>query len=147
MGKSKKTAGNKDKPLPKCKAILLCDTVIVDSRSGKVSIIGILDGFNVIQFPGRIAPFHVFLQLTDGIGKYRVSVEIHDLRDDKIVVRAPLVEIDFRARPGKGNLIIPIPPLPLQHEGGYDFVVLADGQEIDRQQFRARLVRRRGNPP
>lgn len=33
--------------------------------------------------------------------------------------------------------IVSLPPIPLTHPGPYDFVVFADGLEIDRQQFRA----------
>src|SRR5437764_669259 len=125
----------KGKPPPKCKAILLCDVVIIDAMTGKTSIIGVFDGFNLAQFPGNIGPFNAFLQLTDGIGKYRITVEVHDLREDKVLARAEIAEMEFQDRATKGNLLIPVPPLPLQHEGVYDFVVLADGQEIDRQQF------------
>ena len=48
---------------------------------------------------------------------------------------AEVAQLVFQERAMKGNLLIPVPPLPLEHDGVYDFVVLADGQEIDRQQF------------
>ncbi|MEE8170433.1 MAG: hypothetical protein V3T70_07795 [Phycisphaerae bacterium] len=54
-------------------------------------------------------------------------------------------ELQFRSSPQwrefvqdrhrKLNVLIPISPLPIAHEGLFDLVVLADGQEIDRQQF------------
>jgi hypothetical protein len=38
----------------------------------------------------------------------------------------------------KQSNLTPFPsPFVLPHDGSYDFVVLADGQEIDRQQFQA----------
>jgi hypothetical protein len=41
----RKTAGesNANKPLPKCKAILLCDRIIEEAGTGQVSLIGILE--------------------------------------------------------------------------------------------------------
>jgi hypothetical protein len=133
------------KPPPKCKAILLCDQAIVEAVTGKVSVIGIFDNWFVPQFPCLIRPFMAFLQLTDGVGKYGVSVDVHDLQADQIIAQARVAEVVFPERVSKVNLMIPVPPLPLQHAGSYDFVVLADGQEIDRQQFQAIQVT--GGPP
>jgi len=137
MAKKKPASKKSVKPPPRCKAILLCDQAIVEAVTGKVSLIGIFDRFAVRRFPGHIRQFTAFLQLTDGIGQYRITVEVHDLREDKILARAAIVNMTFADRSGKANLMIPVPPLLLKHPGGYDFVVLADDQEIDRQQFQA----------
>ena len=40
-------ANSEQKPPPVCKAILLCDTVLVDIESGRTSVIGITDTFRV----------------------------------------------------------------------------------------------------
>ena len=65
-------------------------------------------------------------------------MELQDLREDQILARADILDLHFSERDAKLNLLIPVPPLPLDHPGRYDFVVLADGQEIDRQPFVAR---------
>jgi hypothetical protein len=49
--------------------------------------------------------------------------------------QAKVAEVEFKDRATKAFLIVPVPPLPLPKAGEYDFIVLADGQEIDRQQF------------
>lgn len=130
----------KGKPPPKCKAILLCDQAIADAFTGKLSIIGIFQGFNVPGFPAATVPFVAFLQLIDGEGEYGLTMEVHDLQQDVIIGRSQGATIRFPDRHVKVNQIIHVPPLPLAHAGRYDFVVLADGQEIDRQQFEARQV-------
>ncbi len=127
----------KKKPPPKCKAILLCDRTIVEAGTGKASLIGIFDKFFVAQFPGVTSPFMAYVQLVDGIGKYTLSVEVHDLREGTVLAKMPPVEIEFAERITKAVLMFAAPPLPLPHEGSYDFVVLADDQEIDRQKFEA----------
>jgi hypothetical protein len=142
---AKKRTGKGRIPPPKCKAILLCDQTIVEAVTGKVSIIGIFDNWNIPQFPTLIRPFMAFLQLTDGVGKYAVSVDVHDLQADQIIAQARVAEAVFPERRVKVNLMISVPPLPLSHAGSYDFVVLADGQEIDRQQFQA--IQITGGPP
>jgi len=124
-------------PPPKCKAILLCDQTILEAGSGKISLIGIFANFNVQKFPAVVAPFRAYVQLVNGIGRYEVVVEIHDLQKDKVLARAQGIGIEFADRFTTVNIMMPVPPLPLAHAGKYDLVVLANGQEIDRQQFTA----------
>jgi hypothetical protein len=135
----------KKKPPPKCKAILLCDQVIVDALTGKLSIIGIFEQFNVASYPVTTAPCTAFLQMTDGIGDYAITLEIHDLTTGTILGRAQGPTIVFPNRHAKVNFFIPIPPMRLPHAGAHDFVVFADGAEIDRQQFNVRELG--GRPP
>lgn len=139
------------RPPPTCKAILLSDLAIVEAGTGKASIIGIHDCFYVAQFPGRTSPSTVFLQLTNGEGKYEIRVEILDLKDDKIIAKAHGVVIEFPPpeRLSRVNMVIPIPPLPVQHEGKYDVVVLCNDGEIDRQQFQVVVPQEQahGNDP
>jgi len=82
----------------------------------------------------------MFLQLIGGIGRYHIAIEVRDLHEDEIIAQQD-GEIEFSDRLNRLSLEINVPPLPLDHPGAYDVVVLADGQEIDRQQFEAVLVR------
>jgi hypothetical protein len=134
------------KPPPRCKAILLCDLVIVDVATRKTSLIGIFDRFTAPQFPTAVGPFYAYVQMVEGIGRYEIVVEAHDLSDGRVIGRLPPMPLDFPNRMSKANLIIPAPPLPLPHPGFYDFVVFADGQEIDRQKFEAALLPPRPPP-
>jgi hypothetical protein len=124
-------------PPPACKALLLCDQTIIEAGSGKISLIGSFTAFALQSFPGQTVPFTAFVQLADGIGRYEIQVEIHDLREGTVLARSPKMEIEFAERLTKINICLPVPPLRLTHEGKYDFVFLANGQEIDRQQFDA----------
>ncbi len=124
-------------PPPKCKAILLCDQTIIEAGTGKISVIGIFERFAIPQTPGVIRPFTVYLHLTDGIAdhEYEISVELHDLKNDTVIARATGARIRWGERLSRVNLLIPVSPLRVEHAGVYDFVVLANEQEIDRQQF------------
>lgn len=127
-------------PSPTCKAILLCDSAIVDAGTGKVSLIGLIDHFTVHKFPARLPSYHAFLQITDAVGRYEIVLEIHDLQNDTVLARGQGIGIEISEKLSKANVIIPIPPLPLPHAGKYDFVVFANSQEIDRQTFTATEV-------
>lgn len=140
MAKRKPKKQASGKPPPMCKAILLCDAVLSDPFSRKSAIVGIFENFIVPAFPGMTTPFFVFMQMTNGIGRYQITVEIRRLGhggQDETIARASVAEMEFKDRAAKSVLIIPVPPLPLPAAGEYDFIVLADGQEIDRQQFNA----------
>src|SRR5207302_304995 len=124
------------KPPPHCKAILLCDHTIVEAMTGKVSIIGTFDSFFVQELPGTLIAFTVYLLLTEGHEDYSIVVEIQDRQEDVVLGRSPVIQINFPDRLARLNLMIPVPPLMVQHVGTYDLVVLAnDEQEINRQQF------------
>jgi hypothetical protein len=140
MAKKKSGRPKGQKPPPKCKAILLCDRVIIDILTGHYSAIGIFDEFPVTSFPGQSAPFTVYLQLTSGIGSYSITLEIHDLEENRLVAVAEGPVINFPRRSTKAHMIISSPSVRLSHSGPYDFVVLANGQEIDRQQFHATAI-------
>ena len=43
--------------------------------------------------------------------------------------------IRFPEKLASVDVVIPCPALPVRHSGIYDLVVMADGQEIDRQKF------------
>ena len=124
------------KPPPVCKAILLCDQVIRDLQTGRASLIGIRAGFLIARVPGRTRPVTAFLQLIEGVGSYVLTVEVHDLSADEVIARAETVEITFGNRLEKQEVVIEVPPLPVKNTGLYDFVVLANGKEVDRQQFK-----------
>jgi len=94
------------------------------------------DRFMQSQFPSQTFPFIVFLQLVSGIGHYQAAIEIHDLQNGSVLARAE-GSIDFADRVLAQNLMIPVPPFILPHAGAYDVVILADAQEIERNQFTA----------
>lgn len=133
------------KPKPNCKAILLCDQVIVDSMSGKTSLIGLFDRFNLRKYPVRLPPFWAFLQLVDGIGRYELGVEIRDLREGDATIARMRMPVEFPERTNRMNVQFAVGGLPLAHPGVYDFIVSADGKEIDRQRLEATQIGEENN--
>jgi hypothetical protein len=137
MARRKAGSERGKKPPPRCKAILLCEHVRQESATGNVSILGVFDRFRVNTFPETAKAFTVFLQLVEGIGRCRLTMEIHDLREDEILARMTTPGIKFQKRLGKLNVAIPVSGLALPHAGYFDLVVFVDGQEVDRQKFSA----------
>jgi hypothetical protein len=132
------------KPLPECKAILLCEGTNFAEGTGKASLIGLIRTLTMTEFPGRSEPMKLFLQLVDGIGEYRLTIEVHDLAEGRVIARLKGPRISFLSRPATHQLFLTMPALPIPHPGRYDVIVLGNGAEIDRQQFRARPPREEG---
>ena len=122
-------------PPPQCKAILLCERAIFDGRTGMYSLINIFDFVYVSDPYCTIGPYQLFLQLTGGLGPYQITVEILDLQADVVLVREDHLEITFGDKNEKWNGDLEVGPFEITHAGSYDVLVLADGQEIDRQKL------------
>jgi hypothetical protein len=129
------TDKSKEKPPPQCKAILLCEQTIIQAGSEKVSLIGIVRVLHLFAMPGQTAPMDLFLQLVDGFGRYDVTIEVQDLAEDRVIAKGSGPTVFFPDPLVVRQLILPIPALPIGHAGSYDVIVLANGQEVDRQQF------------
>lgn len=125
------------KPLPHCRAILLCEDVGEDPATGELSLHKLVERFRMPVFPAPSRPFVVFVQLYDGIGRYRVNMEVNALDDDTSVARATLPDLDFPDRLAKIDMMIPVKSVFVPRPGRYELIVLLDGQELARQHFDA----------
>ena len=122
-------------PPPVCKAILLCEKVVRDEFTGLYSLINIFDDIHLYSLPCLIGPYLLFLQVTDGLGRYQISVEIQDLSTGSVLARADQPEIELADKNVKWIGILGVPPFLINEAGAYDILVLANGQEINRQKI------------
>lgn len=126
-----------NKPRPHCRAILLCEKVSENPGSGAISLHEIIETLRMAAVPGPSSPFVVFLQLYDGIGRYRMSMEINALDDDTSIARAALADLHFPERLANIDVAIPVDFVYLPRPGRYELIVFVDGQELARQYFNA----------
>lgn len=121
-------------PAPVCKAILLCQKTILEADTGAVSLIGVFDSFGVGEdlITGSA---EAFCQITEAEGDYELTIEIHDLSTGSMIAKGEGITINIPNRLVRANVIVPIPAMKFSHTGVFDFVILANGEEIDRQQF------------
>lgn len=133
--KRKKPQPKAKKPPPRCKAILLCSKAIIEHGTGIVSVIGIVDRCTCDKLPNVLPQFTLFIQLIDGIGSYDIKVEIHDLKKGVVMGHGGILGLTWPEKLRKFNVVLPINAMPVSHTGHYDVVVLANGEEIDRQEF------------
>lgn len=132
-------------PPPKCKALLLCQYALVEAKTGRPSIIGVINNLTVPRCPIVIPPMHAFLQLVNGIGRYDIVLNFQDIAEGVVLRRGIGLSVIFVERLLKMNIILPIPPLRIPHEGVHEIVIFANEQEIERQKFAA-IIEPKGHP-
>jgi hypothetical protein len=122
-------------PDPTCKAILLCQKTIIENGTDSVSLIAIFDGF-LVGDELTTPPAEAFCQITNACGEYHITVRIEDLDQGILLAMGDGGKFTIPDRLTRANIIIPIPAMKFARPGVFDFVVLANGSEIDRQPFR-----------
>jgi hypothetical protein len=104
-----------------------------------------------VSFPIDLEELWIFAQLTDGVGTFKVSVEMRRRFDDgtvQAVGDSPLITLSF---PGGGQLgvqdaIFRMTNVPFDDPGLYEFILMADGEELDCQVPVLRVFDQRATP-
>jgi uncharacterized protein DUF6941 len=134
-GKGTKKRGRR--PSPGCKAIVLCDYAIIEAGSGKVSLVGIFNQFTFATYPAPVPSFWLYVELLQGVRRYNLEVEIRDLTNDAVIARAKGIVAEFKDRMSRAQIMLRVREFVLQHPGIYEIAIIAEGVEIERQQFAA----------
>src|SRR5438067_355037 len=70
-------------PTPVAHGLTLCDYVIIERNTGKVSLIGNFREITLSDFPGVLPPFVVSTVLTDGAGSGMLELVVSRLETDE----------------------------------------------------------------
>ena len=136
---AKKRAKKVKKPEipPQCKAILLCDSSILDFHTRKISLIGLFSRFYVPGFPGKTTQFRVYLQLVNGDGSYDIRVELVQMSSNNVIAQSQPIKIVFPNKLETVSVVLNIPELTLEESGKYEVNVFSNDIIVDRQTFDA----------
>lgn len=134
MTKARKKKAIPKKPNPVVLSINVCDAIIRDETTKKVSLIGIFNAIHALSFPTVHPLLHLYIALTNGHGQYKGEIRFSD-DEGKVLVCAEgplefkdplqIVEINFEWR-----------LLKFEHEGEYIIEVMCDGQQVGIRKFR-----------
>ena len=83
---------------PSIHAFLVCDTIIIDSLTGKKSIIGAFTHLWAKTFPCQHPQVGVYFSLTDAEGKYSFDIHLVYLDKDQMVGKGSLPPIEIQNR-------------------------------------------------
>lgn len=128
------------KPLPQCKAFLICEDVEIDDATGQFDLYKLVNVLSFSKFPATVPSLVAFLQLYDGIGRYDLSLELRNLADDNSVSAGIFGHLEFPERLVKIEVALPIDSMRLPHPGRYELAVLLDAQELATQFIDVEIV-------
>jgi hypothetical protein len=121
--------------VPRCKAMLVCDQVIIERETEKYSIIGSFTEVTVSSASPYLGVFSVFLLLTEGTGENSITMQLHDLKNDEVVFETVPVTMTFESRLDLLAIVVRWPSIEVVADGAFDVVAYANGDEIERQSF------------
>jgi Family of unknown function (DUF6941) len=110
--------------VPLLVAALVCDVAVADPSTGKKNLIGIFDRIQVGQFPTQRAA-SLYIKLTDAEGSYKIEVRYVEANSGRQLAAAE-GELQIHDRRFSVDLYMPFPPLPIPHEGRYEFQIWAN---------------------
>jgi hypothetical protein len=132
-------------PAPICKSFLTCRQVTADAKYKDTCIIGLRSNYEHHRFPASVR-VGIFARLASAHGRYHVEIQVQTL-EGEVVWREgppepwdlddPLFTYDLKFNI---NLVFPAP-------AQYELVLLANGQELARERFQAKLRQLAGSQP
>lgn len=134
-----------NKPTPNVLALLVCDQIITDRITGKVSLIGMFSKVHGRRFPAAHPTMSVFVAMTDGHGRTELTIRIVDANE----ARPPIVEgrgaVDFKDPRAIAHLALQFNGLRFPEAGPYRVQLWAE-QELLRE-ARLDLIQVPDQPP
>lgn len=132
MDVQKGTEGKKPKPI--VLSVNICDTIIRDETTKKVSLIGLFSAIKANTFPSTHSLFHVYVALTNGHGLYKTSLRIVNIQKNEVLIS---IDGDLNvANPLQViELNVGLQGLRLSGPGKYSVQVLCEGEPIGSREF------------
>ena len=127
-------------PPPMLLAALVCDTIIVDARTGKGTVVGIFDVINALGYPVRHDRLSVYCQLTNGRGRVNVRAAIVDLENDEEVLCQNSVEAEFVDVRQVANVMLEFVGLVFPHPGEYRVQISAGTEFLGERRILCKLI-------
>jgi hypothetical protein len=122
-------------PPPVALGLILCDYVIVEERTRKVSLIGTFTVIRAASFPALAQPFSAFALLTDGQGDARITLSVSQLQTQEAVYRREMVGL-FTDKLAELRVHFRVSQCPFPAPGWYQVTLLVDGDWVAQRLIR-----------
>ena len=123
-------------PTPVTNAMLICDSVIVESKTEKKSLIGIFENIRAAKFPCTHGSLTIYIKLTNAHGGYKFVLNLVDLDDNTVIGGGKLPqEINVPSPLNTHDLIFNLLGLKFKHPGKYEFQLFANDKIIGQKTF------------
>lgn len=121
-------------PLPTVLSIDICDAIIRDEMTKKVSLIGLFSIIRANSFPCIHPLMHIYIALTNGHGKCKTEVRFARLDDDKPIA-GMVGELQFQNPLQVVEINLCWQRLAFEKPGEYAVEVLCGGTEVGSRKF------------
>ncbi len=129
------------KPKPALDTIIVCDEIIRDETTKKLTLVNIFNNVNGTKFPLSLRKVVVFVSLTGGRGA--VEGELRLVKADQVPGTGPLVQtkgpINFPNPLSVVEIAFNLMNVTFHKPGKYSFEFLADGQLVGSKRFNVQL--------
>jgi hypothetical protein len=106
------------KPKPIILALILCDQIIREVVTNKVSLIGTFNGIFSHSFPFTHANLWVFIAITEGRGTVKCKLRMVSLNDNTVIFDLP-GQIEFGGPASVGELVFQLQQVRFENPGTY----------------------------
>ena len=108
-------------PRPILKAMLLCDSTLLEEGSHKRTLIGLFDSIRSSQFPTVHPAMSVYVQFREIEGVFDFSLELVDLADEKPLNKAVVKQFHVKDRSRDCELVFNLLSVKFDHPGAFEF--------------------------
>jgi hypothetical protein len=129
-----KTQKGQSPPLPTVLSINVCDAIIRDEVTKKVSLIGLFSIIKANSFPCIHPQMHIYIALTNGHRKYKTEVRFTRLDDNKPVA-GMIGELNFQNPLQVVEMNLCWQQLAFDKPGEYAVEVLCEDTVINSRKF------------
>lgn len=127
----------REKPI--CVALIICNEVIEDKRSGNKTLVGLFNGIMAPQLPASHPRMFLMATLTSGTGDWSFAFVIYTPNGREIFRMRDMVHFND---PLVGHdLVVELRNLPLEEEGVYFVDLLVDSSPIANRRFTVQVAR------
>ncbi len=126
-------------PPPVPLGLTLCESLMVEEKSRKVSLIRILARLTADHFPYTPPPFFAFASLTDGLGDATIELVVSHLDGtDEIFIHRR--QTRFSSKLQEVQLVFRVADFSFPEPGSYQVTLLIDGESVVERRLRVVLT-------
>ena len=108
-------------------ALVLCDSIIREAGTNKLSLIGTFNGLFSQNFPCTHPSLSVYVAITEVHGRVPCELRMTSLTDNQIIFKLPGL-IEFSGPTNVAELVFQLQQLQFAHPGMYAIEFMAEGE-------------------
>jgi hypothetical protein len=120
-------------------ALVLCDTIIREAGTNKLSLIGTFNGVFSNTFPCTHPSLSVYLAITEGRGKVPCILRMTSLDENKTIFELP-GQIEFGGPTSVGELVFQLQSVRFETPGVYAIEFWANGDLLGSRKVSAQKM-------